>query len=122
MPHSQKERGDFLFPVDATSQIILTHELIESGQSRVGGWSAAQLLLLGIQWPPRQGWKRRLVGTQIKRSDFQKFLALKDAHLDSKDAGQWAFRQFMADEATQKGPRAGNVPVSTATENTSKCD
>ena len=71
---------------------ILTHELIESGMSRNGGWSAAQLRLIV---PPeeftgngsislKQGWKKRLVGAEINQATYEQFLSLKDKHLGRK--------------------------------------
>lgn len=57
--------------------MIVTHEFILAGMSGNGGWSRAQLELLGIQWPPVQGWKWRAIGTVIPDSDADLFLALK---------------------------------------------
>ena len=30
-----------------------------------GGWTAKQLKLIGVSWPPVHGWKRRAVGKMI---------------------------------------------------------
>lgn len=61
--------------------VVLTQDILEAGRSRNGGWSDKQLKLLGVQYPLRQGWKRRLSGTRIPQSDAQAFLALKNDHL-----------------------------------------
>ena len=61
--------------------MILTHELIEAGQSRNGGWSEEQLRLLGVEWPPVAGWKERLAGRFLGDGVYAEFVTLKDAHL-----------------------------------------
>jgi len=42
--------------------VTITDELIESGKSAAGGYSKAQLALLGVAWPPISGWKRPIIG------------------------------------------------------------
>ena len=55
--------------------VELTDELIESGMSARGGWTKAQLAVFGVGWPPKKGWKRRLVGTFVTSEQFGEFLA-----------------------------------------------
>lgn len=57
---------------------ILTESLIMAGQSCRGGWSAAQLVCLGVMWPPKKGWKRAIIGTAIPSAQISRFLALRD--------------------------------------------
>ncbi len=64
--------------------VKLSHELIESGQSDHGGWSQEQLALLGVEWPPLKGWKKRIVGREVQAGNVLKFLKLKNAHLKGK--------------------------------------
>jgi hypothetical protein len=64
--------------------MILTHEAIERGQSRFGGWSKQQVELLNVKWPLKQGWKKRVVGTVISDMDYDIFVNLKDQHLKKK--------------------------------------
>lgn len=63
--------------------VFITQKLIESGASRFGGWSHAQLRLLGVEVPPRKGWRRRIDGQPIAPADARRFLALRDAHLSA---------------------------------------
>jgi len=54
-----------------------------------GGWSRKRLALLGIDWPPRAGWKKRIVGTWISRQAAQQLLgdcAGQPADTDSAQA------------------------------------
>jgi len=55
--------------------VTITAELIDSGKSAAGGYSRAQLALLGVAWPPVSGWKRQVIGTQITREAATDFVA-----------------------------------------------
>ena len=63
---------------------ILTAALIEKGKSARGAWSKKQLDLLGVPWPLKKGWKRRLIGKSVSETDLDEFLNLKNAHLKKK--------------------------------------
>lgn len=60
--------------------MLITETILHNGKSRNGGWSMKQLKLLGVNVLVK-GWKRRIVGTQVSKSNIERFLALKDAHL-----------------------------------------
>jgi hypothetical protein len=55
--------------------------LLAAGRSRNGAWSRQQLALLGLRWPLKPGWQRRLVGRQIDEAQARQFVALRDTHL-----------------------------------------
>lgn len=38
-----------------------TSEYIDSLRSPSGGWTASALRLLGVPWPPKKGWRKRLL-------------------------------------------------------------
>lgn len=63
-------------PLD-NSTFTLTDKLLEAGASQHGNWTAAQLRVLGISWPPPKGWKNALVGKPILQTDYRLFLHLK---------------------------------------------
>lgn len=50
----------------ASSPVIvkrfITPELLKSIQTHQGGWSKEALAKLGVSWPPRKGWKKKLEG------------------------------------------------------------
>lgn len=62
----------------------ITQDLISKGGSGSGGWNKQQLDLLGVPWPPKKGWRKRVCGKHISRADAEKFLALKGATLRSQ--------------------------------------
>lgn len=45
--------------------------------SERGGWTRAQLEILGIEWPPMSGWNKRLIGTELDDLDAEAFLSLR---------------------------------------------
>jgi hypothetical protein len=48
---------------------MITEEEIEAGRTPNGGWTRHQLEEWGVGWPPRKGWKERLLRdstTQMK--------------------------------------------------------
>lgn len=45
--------------------------------SERGGWTRAQLEILGIEWPPESGWPRRVIGTELDDIDAEAFLSLR---------------------------------------------
>jgi len=55
----------------------ITAELLNAGQSDRGGWSKAQLALVGVAWPPLPGWKLGAIGRLIRRADAERFVALR---------------------------------------------
>lgn len=59
--------------------MTVTEEFLVRGGSERGGWNREQLALLGVKWPPVQGWKGRVLGTFMSDEDARKFLALRGA-------------------------------------------
>ena len=64
--------------------MILTVNNIKAGTSYRGGWSKAQLSILGIKWPLKKGWLHRLAGKKITQDEYDRFLSLKDKHLGAE--------------------------------------
>lgn len=56
---------------------IITKAWIESGMSDTGGYNRDQLALIGVAWPPLEGWKQRSVGKQIPMKDAERFILLR---------------------------------------------
>ncbi len=72
------KKADPMVEISTTNDLFqITDQLIESGRSKSGGWNRKQLSVLGIDWPPTKGWKRRIVGKEINCEQAQKFLDLK---------------------------------------------
>lgn len=55
---------------------IITRELIDRGRTESGGWTATQINLLGLTWPPAKGWKDRVIGKEISEEAAGRFLLL----------------------------------------------
>lgn len=54
--------------------IEITSKWLHDNSTRGGGWTAKQLRVLGVQWPPRRGWLADLIGqrmTPAQKADFE---------------------------------------------------
>ncbi len=59
-------------------KFVVTDEFIDEGRSIRGGWTARQFAILGLIWPPQEGWRRQVIGLEIDRAAGDEFLALKE--------------------------------------------
>lgn len=57
------------------NMVTITDDFIERGKSVAGGFSKAQLALLGVAWPPVSGWKAEIVGKRLASDAAARFLA-----------------------------------------------
>ena len=53
--------------------VCIDLDFFERGRSAAGGWSAKQLAVLGIKWPPRKGWLRGMIGDWISIEDAERW-------------------------------------------------
>lgn len=60
-----------------TAKTKVTKELMTQGMSAAGGWNRRQMDILGVKWPPKQGWKIRAVGKEITKEAADEFISLK---------------------------------------------
>jgi hypothetical protein len=65
----------------------ITQDFIEAGASDAGGWNWEQFRILGVETPPRAGWRTRIEGTEISRTEANEFLALRGKGKSSKADG-----------------------------------
>ena len=77
----------------------LTNEIIESGKTERGAWTRAQFLILGIEWPPKGGWKGRIIGCEYSEETVKKF---RDA------AGKFAARTLKSHRKENRSPDSQN--------------
>lgn len=61
--------------------VVVTREMIDAGMSVKGAWSRDQLEMIGVEWPPKQGWIARTLGRRLPGSTVAAFIELKDKHL-----------------------------------------
>lgn len=55
----------------------VTEDWVKAYKSRSGGWNRAQLACIGVEWPPRSGWVKRVIGRQISDESRRQFETLK---------------------------------------------
>ena len=58
-------------------QVEIDHEILDRARTPRGGWNRAQLAVLGVNWPPPNGWKRRQVGRKVSRDVLDQFVELR---------------------------------------------
>ena len=60
---------------------FVTEELLALGRSDAGGWTRAQLAVLGVPWPPVTGWKKTVLSKPIAHEAAVAFIEGKKAPL-----------------------------------------
>lgn len=55
---------------DGKDYVELNRRVVDTMMSVKGGYTANTLLILGVQWPPLKGWKRKLYGNKISKDDY----------------------------------------------------
>lgn len=55
-------------------KVTITPAMLASAKTEAGGYTRAQLKVLGIDWPPPKGWAKALVGQDIEESLYQQFM------------------------------------------------
>ncbi len=56
--------------------ITLTNERLDKSKTPQGGYRKKQLDLIGVSWPPIQGWKELVLDTKIPLASFIEFVEL----------------------------------------------
>ena len=78
-PSSDNETMTMNPTPETTSPDVDIAETIEQGCSENGGWNKPQLALIGIAWPPYQGWRLFLEksGLRVRAEAHEQFIALR---------------------------------------------
>jgi hypothetical protein len=62
--------------------VRVTAEFLMAGMSGQGGYKRAQLAILGVPWPPKTGWKARVIGMEISQAEADRFVRLGKGEQD----------------------------------------
>ena len=60
------------------NNIKLTHDNLHALGTNGKGFNKNQLHILGISWPPKGGWLKQLIGTEITNEQYQTILSLRN--------------------------------------------
>jgi hypothetical protein len=52
----------------------LTDELLEVAKSSSGGYFKNQLEIIGVSWPPKKGWKKKVKNRTYSKEVIKKFI------------------------------------------------
>ena len=66
--------------------IILTEALIRLGMNKGAGLKAPQASLLHVPYPLKSGWLESLIGQAVSPSNYEQFLALRDAKKPKRES------------------------------------
>jgi hypothetical protein len=58
--------------------MLLTREFIMNNRTDAKAWTRRQLEIIGVTWPPQNGWIERTVGKQISRDEAARFVQAKN--------------------------------------------
>lgn len=64
--------------------MILTLQMIRDASTQAGGWTRAQLAIIGLQWPQSHGWASKVVGMNITPEQYQRFFDAKNQRAKPK--------------------------------------
>jgi len=60
---------------DTDELLTLTSKMLHDASTKgYHGFNAKQLKVIGLKWPPKKGWLKSLVGTQILASKYRQFV------------------------------------------------
>ncbi len=60
---------------DTDEMLTLTSKMLHDASTKgYHGFNAKQLKVIGLKWPPKKGWLKSLVGTQMFASQYRKFV------------------------------------------------
>jgi len=51
--------------------VKVTKDFIHAGKTEKGGWTSAQLALLGVKWPPHKGWIAKVAASDLRLTEEQ---------------------------------------------------
>jgi len=56
-----------------TEAVLVTNEYINEFKTKRGAWTRAQIIALGLTWPPQHGWKNSIIGEVITGQQAEAF-------------------------------------------------
>jgi hypothetical protein len=86
----------------------LSYEDTKMLETPSGGFTAASLAVLGIEWPPQTGWRERLVGQDVPEHLFLKAIEFSEAPKAGKLERKKRLAQAKAIHAGETLPEQGN--------------
>ena len=66
--------------------ITVDKKFIMNNRTARGAWTRAQLNIIGVDWPPAQGWIARVAGKQITESEAEEFKRLSGVKSKGKSS------------------------------------
>lgn len=64
--------------------VKITYDYLDKHKTAKGAWTKKQIESLGVNWPPRSGWKQEIVGEFLTQEQARSFEAGKTQHVELK--------------------------------------
>jgi len=64
----------------------ITKRFLMDNRTKSGAWTAEQLRIIGVKWPPVKGWQGRMVGKELTGAEVAEFILAKDKAAKSLNA------------------------------------
>lgn len=77
--------------------MILTKQLLSTARTKNGGFTKAQVELLGFSWPPPKSFQKELIGTEISADRFEKLKSMSNKYAKKADKKLFAGDSFNVD-------------------------
>ena len=58
----------------------INKEWLDAHKTKSGGYTKEQMIALGIDWPPKSGWKGRIIGETVTKESANRFEAGSDQY------------------------------------------
>lgn len=69
-----------------TEPVVITKAYIDKHKTKRGAWTKVQIEALGLEWPPTNGWKDRLVGEILNPDGARRFEQGKSMRANTKQS------------------------------------
>lgn len=56
----------------------VTQEFLDKHKTKRGAYTKAQLELIGVSWPPKKGWKEKVIGRELTKQQEKEFIKAKN--------------------------------------------
>lgn len=71
-------------------KVTISPSMLASAKTEAGGYTRAQLEVLGVTWPPTKGWPSALIGKEVEQEIWDRFL---NARLELSKVRKQQFQQ-----------------------------
>ena len=68
----------------STEHVFLTQQMADDARTEAGGYTRAQVEVLGLAFPPKKGWLRAFIGKPMPLDQWQRFVEAANVRATKK--------------------------------------